>query len=275
MVGKSASGFDIGSQISRICRRPLLVSQKGIDGIILDQYEEDVPEIVEFIVERRALRFANGRLEEEIDAVVFCTGYLYSYPFLSSMEPPLISDGARTQHVYKQIFYNRHPTLAFVGLPQKIIPFPLFESQAAVIARVWADRLQLPCLEEMKAWEQETIRERGDGKSFHVLGFPLDADYINEMHEWSLQAQPNGMGKTPPLSGERERWIRERIPLIKRAFVEKGDERFKITKIENLGFIYGLPNGSGASQESVSETLDFWGGRHIYAEDCTVGKEIE
>lgn len=227
----------------------MLVSQRqlvaGATG--LDPNEEDVPEIVEFIIQDRALKFSNGRVEEDVDAVVFCTGYLYSYPFLSSLKPPIISDGKRTHHIYKHIFYNCHPTLAFVGLPQKIIPFPLSESQAAVVARVWAGRLHLPDIEEMKRWEQDTIKERGNGKNFHLLGFPLDADYINEMHDWSLQTRSGGVGKTPPFWAQRERWIREHIPEIKRAFVEEGDRRAEITKMEDLGFTHRLPNGERGS----------------------------
>ncbi|KAI9753222.1 MAG: hypothetical protein M1815_006287 [Lichina confinis] len=50
--------------------------------------------------------------------------------------------------------YARDPTLAFVALPQRIIPFPFAECQAAIIARVWANRLKLPSLAEMNDWEE-------------------------------------------------------------------------------------------------------------------------
>lgn len=185
----------------------------------------------------RAVRFANGRIEKGVDAVVFCTGYFYSYPFLSK-DLRLVSDGQRTQHVYQQIFQTTYPTLAFLALPQKIIPFPIAECQAAVIARVWSKRLQLPNKSEMNQWEDIVIKERGTGTNFHNLVFPLDADYIKELHDWSLQAKPKGKGKTPPYWGEKERWMRERFPAIKKAFANRGSDKHQVRSVEELGFDY-------------------------------------
>lgn len=240
IVGNSASGIDIGSQISRVCQPPLLVSQRRPGYYLGVQSEcKEIPEIAEFLLDQRSLRFTNDVIVRDVDAVVFCTGYLYSYPFLSSLQPALISDGLRTQHLYKHIFYMYGPTLAFVAVPQKIIPFPLSESQAAVIARVWAGRLKLPGLEEMSDWEKKTLTERGS-KEFHTLNFPLDANYINELHHWSQQnpSQSSSMGKLPPYWREKEYWIRERIPAIKRVFLEKGEKRHEIQSMEQLGFDY-------------------------------------
>lgn len=238
-MGNSASGVDIGNQIGEVCKRPLLQSQR--QESYLDNgpsaHKKVVAEIVEFMEADRAVRFANGRIEKEVDAVVFCTGYFYSYPFLAK-DLRLVSDGQRTQHVYQQIFQTTYPTLAFLALPQKIIPFPIAECQAAVIARVWSKRLQLPNKSEMNQWEDIVIKERGTGTNFHNLVFPLDADYIKELHDWSLQAKPKGKGKTPPYWGEKERWMRERFPAIKKAFADRGSERHQVRSVEELGFDY-------------------------------------
>ncbi|KAI9791345.1 MAG: hypothetical protein M1833_001536 [Piccolia ochrophora] len=203
-----------------------------------EEFKEDVPEISEFIVEGRAVRFTNGRLEYGVDVVLFCTGYSYCFPFLSTLSPPLVTDGTRTEHVYKQIFYSPRPTLAFSALPQKIVPFPTAECQAAVIARVWSHRLQLPCERAMEDWEESVIREHGNGKRFHILNFPRDVEYINELHDWSVKATTAPVGKVPPRWSERTRWTRERFPAIKKAFVDKGEERHTVRHIEDLGFVF-------------------------------------
>lgn len=93
-----------------------------------------MPDIEEFLVEDRAIRFSNGRLEKHIDFVVFCTGYSYSYPFLSSL--PAFPDGFGNQDTWKHVFYNTRPTLAFVLLPLRVNAFPFSESQSAIIARI-------------------------------------------------------------------------------------------------------------------------------------------
>lgn len=241
IVGNSASGVDIASQIATVCKHPILNSTRSESPLTYEaSYKEPVPEIVEFLPPTygaRALLFANGRIEKDIDAVLFCTGYFYSFPFLSSISPKLISTGDRVQNLYKHLFYIPDPTLAFVGLPSKIIPFRTLEGQAAVIARVWSGRLRLPSKLEMCQWEENIIAERGIGKSFHVLPFPRDFEYHNEMVAWASSAQ-GGLSRVPPKWTEKETWLRERFPAIKEAFVDKGDERHTIRTVEELGFDY-------------------------------------
>lgn len=241
IVGNSASGVDIASQIATVCKHPILNSTRSDSPWSYEaKYKEPVPEIVEFLSTThgaRAVRFANGRIEKDIDAILFCTGYFYSFPFLSSILPKLISTGNRVQHLYKHLFYIPDPTLAFVGLPCKIIPFRTVEGQAAVIAGVWSGRLRLPPKLEMCQWEESVIAERGVGKPFHVLPFPQDIEYHNDMVAWASGAQ-GGPSRVPPKWTEKETWLRGKLPLIKKAFADKGDERHTIRTIEELGFDY-------------------------------------
>ena len=245
VVGNSASGTDIGSQISAVCQEPLIISCRSPSklSMIPAGRTKKLPEIEELMPFARALRFRDGHLEDDVDAVLFCTGYLYSYPFLSSLRPALIEDGSRTKHVYKHMFYKHQPTLAFVALPQRIIPFPFAECQAAIIARVWANRLKLPSLAEMNDWEERLLEDRGSEKMFHVMHFPRDADYMEELRRWSLRAAPasNGLGKMPPTWTDRERWLRGNTPNIKEGFARLGEARHRVRKPEDLGVKWGQP----------------------------------
>lgn len=248
VVGNSASGIDIGNQISRVCRGPLLSSTRSesyftVQGI--DSGKREYPPIAEFLspmTHNRAVRFENGEIEEDIDSIIFCTGYLYSFPFLEGLRPPVITDGSRTLHAYHQLFYTAQPTLVFPVLTQKVIPFPTSEAQSAVFARVWSGRLSLPPREEMDAWEESAVASRGSGKSFHVMAFPADADYINYMHDWAARAVPHpgleneGHGKEAPYWGEKERWTRQRFTQIKQTFAMKGEARHHVQHMEELGF---------------------------------------
>ncbi|KAL1956835.1 hypothetical protein VTO42DRAFT_6785 [Malbranchea cinnamomea] len=262
VVGNSASGIDIGLQISKVCRTPLLLSSRSESYFATgnDSNTREYPPIAEFLspkTHNRAVRFENGVIEEDIDAIVFCTGYLYSFPFLSSLQPPVIADGSRTLHVYQQLFYTEQPTLVFPVLTQKVIPFPTAEAQSAVFARVWSGRLSLPSKEEMNAWEESTVATRGSGKSFHVMVFPADADYINYMHDWAASAEPRpglankGHGKEAPCWGEKEKWTRQRFKEIKQAFAMQGEHRHHIQHMEELGFDFE----AWKEKESHSSTI--------------------
>lgn len=252
VVGNSASGVDIGAHIQETCQWPLLVSQKSESFLLSVQSpsKTEKPPIAEYIIQDRSVRFDDGTVEKDIDAVLYCTGYFYSFPFLDSLDPPVITTGERVENLYRHIFYRPRPTLAFPVLNQKIIPFPLAEAQSAVIARVWSGRLPLPLDEEMKIWEEQTIAEMGDGRNFHVLKFPDDADYINMCYGWAISADGEGMtahefingtldrekGKEPPYWGEKEYWTRERFPAIKKAFQDYGEARHDKRTVEDVGF---------------------------------------
>ncbi|KAF2767446.1 FAD/NAD(P)-binding domain-containing protein [Teratosphaeria nubilosa] len=254
VVGNSASGIDIGNQIRAVCRSPLLMSQKTESFLTPDPSPDLVekPPISEYMASSRSVRFEDGSIEADVDAFVYCTGYFYSYPFLDTLEPPLITTGERVENLYQHIFYRPRPTLAFPVLNQKVIPFPVAEVQSAVIARVFAGRLPIPSEEEMEEWERETVKQKGSGRGFHVLKFPEDAEYINMLHDWAISADSppvkrqgtdalckradGDCGKEPPRWGEREFWMRERFPAIKKAFQSLGEERHSKKSLEDIGY---------------------------------------
>lgn len=248
VVGNSASGIDIGAQINQMSKGPVFVSQRSESFLGVSGADKvTCPEIVEFLPPTshdRGIRFANGHIEEYIDAIVFCTGYFYSYPFLSSLKPPVVTHGRRAMNIYQQLFYIDHPTLVFPVLAQRVIPFPMAENQAAVFSRVWSGRLALPPKSDMRAWEDTEVAVKGDGKVFHLLPFPMDADYLNLLYDWATRAElrpgfaNNGNGKLGIRWGERERWMRSLFPDIRRAFAQKGEQRGKVKSLEDLGFVF-------------------------------------
>jgi cation diffusion facilitator CzcD-associated flavoprotein CzcO len=247
VIGSSASGLDIGNQINEMSKGKVLASQRTNLYLSPSTAADKAyfPEIVKFLPpydHTRAVLFADGRIEQDIDAVVFCTGFLYSFPFLSSLNPPIITHGRRVQNTYQHLFYTHNPTLVFPVLPQRIIPFPLSENQAAVFSRVWSGRLSLPSPAEMEAWEASIVAQKGDGPAFHLMPFPLDADYMNMLHDWASTAKMHpglinsGNGKQCNRWSEKERWMRQMVPEMRKAFFALGEDRRSIETLEQLGY---------------------------------------
>lgn len=267
VVGNSASGIDIAGQITPYCKQPLISSSKSESYFQPETppNQLDRPPISKFIPEDRTIEFEDGSRESDVDTVLYCTGYFYSFPFISGFDPPLISTGERVENLYQHLFYRPNPSIAFPVLSQKIIPFPFAEAQAAVIARAFSGRLALPSEAEMTAWEESVIEEMGEGRDFHVLKFPKDADHINMLHDWALSADGEGrdshaangyvrqrsvasvgdatdhsegeaVGKEPPYWGEKEYWTRERFPAIKKAFQALGEDRHEVRSLTEVGF---------------------------------------
>ncbi|KAI0575561.1 flavin dependent monooxygenase [Pyrenophora tritici-repentis] len=257
VIGNSASGADLSKQISSHCSQPLLWSTRSTSlfsathgsASAEDPTRRPVPPIARFLPDTRGVQFADGSMEHDIDAVVFATGYFYSLPFLNGVEPKLITSGERVEGTYKHLFNAVRPTLCFLALPQRVIPFPLAEAQAAVVARVYAGRLTLPPTATMQAWQEEVEAEMGQGRNFHLLPFPKDAQYINEMSQWAMSAEGKdglenaGKGKCPPVWGEWEFKCRENFPEIRRRFGERGEERREVRDVRELGFEFGERKG--------------------------------
>ncbi|CAL3970092.1 unnamed protein product [Diplocarpon coronariae] len=238
IIGNNASGLDISVQISPVCKQPLLnsISSPPAFTTPVNDRVEEVSKIVEYIVEGRAVKFEGGRIEKNIDAIVYATGYLYSFPFLKSMDPPLVTTGRRTIGLYQQIFHIAHPTLAFSALGQKIIPFPVSEGQAAAMAKVWSNNLPLPSKSEMEAWENSRVEELGDGTEFHAFGYPNDAAYINFLHDWTKEAR-NGFAKVPPFWDQKLCKQREVYAEIRNRFTAGGN---RAKTLEELGFDFDV-----------------------------------
>lgn len=207
-----------------------------------DQHQRFLGGIEEFLphsaARPQAIRFTGGHIEADIDHVVFCTGYLYSYPFLpkTNLSLSIISDGQRVNNVYQHIFYIADPSLTFLTLPWNIVPFPTAEAQSAAVARVFAGRLDLPSREEMQDWERTTIKKNGSGKSFHKLPPPLDIDYINDLHHFCMQADNEPSGKIGPYWGFQQQWMRYNVGVIKQAFLDRGKHRASVKTLSQLGF---------------------------------------
>lgn len=221
-------------------------------------WAKQVPEIAEFLPEQRAVRFANGDTETGIDAVVFCTGYHYSFPFLRNVEPPIVqADGSHAAHLWEHILYTADPTLAFLSIPQRIVPFPISEGQSAVIARMWSDRLPIPSTAEMEHWVEQLRKKKGANKTLHNLAFPKDVDYLNRLHDLSMSAdrvaglENDGTGKEPPYWGPETRWTRERFPMIKLASRALGEQRHKVRTLKELGFDFETWQGSAEAAEKI------------------------
>ncbi|KAH7021305.1 thiol-specific monooxygenase [Microdochium trichocladiopsis] len=299
IVGNSASGIDLSAQIATVCQLPIIVSEKVKPNAVAPAedraWAKMVPEIKEFVPSTRSVVYADGTTDDEVDTVIFCTGYFYSFPFLklgndasasatttapssststagsddeasspspssssSSSLPPIITDGSHAAHLYQHILYTHDPTLAFLGIPQRIVPFPVSEAQAGWVARIWSGRLPTPSFQAMTAWEADLIARKigpanantkttSSRAALHNMAFPQDVEYINALHAESLSARPepellgpenNGQGKIPPYWGADKAWTRERFPLIKLASRALGDRRHAVRSLEELGFDY-------------------------------------
>ncbi|XP_011305418.1 flavin-containing monooxygenase FMO GS-OX-like 4 [Fopius arisanus] len=109
------------------------------------------------------------------DALLYCTGYKYTYPFLHEDCGIRVDENFVTP-LWKQLINIHHPTMSFVGLPSRIIPFPLFHFQIGFFLSLLKGRIELPSKEIMLM----DTRPSGEKKHGHVLG-SRQWEYNNEL----------------------------------------------------------------------------------------------
>lgn len=119
-----------------------------------------------------------------VDSVVWCTGFLYDFPFLKNSKI-LGSFSGPTRQVrglYRLLLANEYPSVAFVGLPYSVVPFPIFYLQAKWISSLISGKAKLPPLEERarSAAEHEAyLKSMGWFENkYHYLGNSLQFEYM-------------------------------------------------------------------------------------------------
>ena len=109
----------------------------------------------------RSVRFVDGS-EEEIDLVVYCTGYKMTFPFF---DPKVLAAPDNRLPLYRRVVSVERPGLYFVGFIQPLGPImPLAEAQSEWVADLLSGRATLPAAGEMK--REIAQEERKQAKRF-------------------------------------------------------------------------------------------------------------
>ncbi len=111
--------------------------------------------------EGQAVRFVDGS-SEEIDLVIYCTGYRVNFPFL---DPAIFSAPGNRLPLYRRVVDPDNPGLYFIGFIQPLGPImPLAEAQAEWVAHLLDGSAGLP---PKRAMEREIERhDRGLEKRY-------------------------------------------------------------------------------------------------------------
>ncbi|XP_029988747.1 dimethylaniline monooxygenase [N-oxide-forming] 5-like [Sphaeramia orbicularis] len=129
-----------------------------------------------------SVEFDDGSVVEDIDLVVFATGYKFSFPFLTSQ---VVSVSENKASLYKYVFPPEldRPTLAIIGLVQPLgSTIPVSEMQARWATRVFKGCVKLPSVSAMLKdiqYKKETMAKRYVTSQRHTI----QVDYVAYMDE--------------------------------------------------------------------------------------------
>ena len=133
LLGGAASGIDLTAEIATVSASCYLVAKSHMHNETPTGAKGNIHKVTGTVdkVDGSSVHFdttdpSESHWVKNIDFFVFCTGYQFHFPFLNNLK-----DFSTTSNVvyplYKHLFYTHDPSLHFIGLPFRIIPFPLFE----------------------------------------------------------------------------------------------------------------------------------------------------
>lgn len=111
----------------------------------------------------------------------------------------------RVPDLYQHVVWQKDPSLLFVGAVGAGLTFKIFEWQAVYAARLLAGRGTLPPLEEMRKWEVDRIKAKGDGPKFSVI-YPEFEDYFEDLRRLAGEGEEGSGRKLPKF---RREWFRD------------------------------------------------------------------
>lgn len=238
IVGNSASAGDLSYQLATTLNRKIFKSKRSENMLPAGQNELiiDLPDIEKFDSNNKLIIFKDGSTLENVDKVMFATGYLKSFPFMNLPEdkPPLLTDGHKVHGIYEHVILYNYPNLAIVGLARFVLPTRTSETQGCWLSKIWSNKIKLPDLTTMKNWEQKRIEIKGNGKQFHDLLYPEDVVYCNELNNQILTSiknlPKNERGLIPKIWDKEQTALRGSIKNIKEAYIQYKFKTGKLAK---------------------------------------------
>ncbi|CAO1939283.1 unnamed protein product [Urochloa humidicola] len=191
IVGCNESGKDLALEIGEVAMEVHISVRSMDDGAIdlgmrkaLSRHQNlHLHPQIDCLHEDGRVVFADGS-DVVADAIVYCTGYDYWFPFLDTGGLVTVDDnrvGPLFEHTFPPALA---PSLSFVGIPNKVVTPLFYEVQARWVAQVLSGRRSLPSPEEMARSVEEYHRAR------EVAGVPkrrshdiFDLEYCDEFGE--------------------------------------------------------------------------------------------
>jgi thioredoxin reductase len=139
--------------------------------------------------EGKTVYFQDGSKEDQVDAVIYCTGYDVKFPFFSEDLCKKLRIEGNYVPLYFRLFTPEYPNLFFVGLVQPLgAIMPIAERQGKWIAKYLNNQYKLPSYQEMWEWiekYQKEISERYVASPRHTM----QVDYDLFMYQMKKEMQ--------------------------------------------------------------------------------------
>ncbi|KAK6185960.1 hypothetical protein SNE40_008086 [Patella caerulea] len=189
-LGAGASGQDIAIEISSTAKMVFLSHNKSPLQSVLPTNIQQCPGIDR--VEGKTVVLTSGEILD-VDIILLCTGYHYSFPFLTEQCHLSVDKEERITPLYKHLIHTEFPSLCFIGLCKTICPFPQFNVQVQFFLASLDGSFTLPSKEEMDKDTEKDLELRLS------QGLPLRHAHTMATRQWEYNNQLAKMANLEPI----------------------------------------------------------------------------
>lgn len=157
IIGSGSSSLDIAFMLSAVCPEVIYCQHYP--------YTEDAkfPENLKIVADVQELNETGVILKDgtthSVDAIIYSTGFYYSYPFLSTECGVFVEDNY-VQPLYKQIINIKYPTMGFIGLHYHLCVQLVIDLQSRFCLKYWTTNRPWPSKTEMLEVERQEMEIR-------------------------------------------------------------------------------------------------------------------
>lgn len=126
VIGAGPSGMDLANEISKVAKRVTLSHHQDPEPKTVFNSNVDMRPDVGELTENGVV-FVDGTVQD-YSVIVYCTGYKYTFPFLS-IDCGIHVEDNYVQPLYKHCININHPTMALIGVPFYVCASQMFDLQ--------------------------------------------------------------------------------------------------------------------------------------------------
>ena len=181
LLGAGPSGIDISMELAKHAKHVYLSGERFNEAKPPAEQKTQIKFVPPLTGIEASKMHCGPTTVNDIDVLIYCTGYRYNFPFL----PTQSVDDGWVHDLYQQLLPISAPSLAFIGLCFRIVPFPFFQRQARWFSRLLAGQFELPLESERRASHEHDIAAlRANGvppRHTHALTKEQYVSYLNRL----------------------------------------------------------------------------------------------
>lgn len=190
VLGAGNSGVDICQELARSKAKVILSHGKPVLPMLSSVGVQQTPSVVR-VLEDGSFQFKDGSTAQA-QALMLCTGYNFTYPFLDSAALGLKIQEQLVTPLYKFMMPPAFPSLFILGICKIICPFPHFHCQVQYALGVLEGSVPLPSRAEMEADAQREIDRKAE------MGVEVRHMLRMEKDQWGYYESLSVTGKFSP-----------------------------------------------------------------------------